>query len=384
MTTELNDKSVLYKLLILIAVCIGTAAFLCGCDDDKPVELIVTKAPISVNSEIDKEAEDDAVTVTDGDGESYDPSGDETEDITEDGSEKENKEDEDTEDTEETENADEGDTGEEDDNEEDSGEEEDTKTEAASAVPGSVENVGLNGSWQFAGNSAINSGSAKLYRAADNRKGVVIAVNAGHGTKGGQSVKTLCHPDGSPKVTGGSTGAGSIKATAVSGGMSFADGASEASVTLREAQILRDILLSRGYDVLMLRDDSDVQLDNIARTVIANNTAACHIAIHWDGDNLAYDKGCFYISTPDGIKGMDPVSSHWQQHEALGQSLIAGLAAKGCKIYKGGSMAIDLTQTSYSTIPSVDIELGNAASAHDDGTLNQLAQGLADGISAMF
>lgn len=31
------------------------------------------------------------------------------------------------------------------------------------------------------------------------------------------------------------------------------------------------------------------------------------------------------------------------------------------KIHGSGSMAIDLTQTSYSTIPSVDMELGNAA-----------------------
>ena len=47
-------------------------------------------------------------------------------------------------------------------------------------------------------------------------------------------------------------------------------------------------------------------------------------------------------------------------------------------------MNIDLTQTSYSTIPSVDIELGNAASAHDDATLTTLANGLANGISRMY
>lgn len=39
------------------------------------------------------------------------------------------------------------------------------------------------------------------------------------------------------------------------------------------AQILRDKLLASGYDVLMLRDGEDVQLDNVARTVICNNVA---------------------------------------------------------------------------------------------------------------
>lgn len=257
-------------------------------------------------------------------------------------------------------------------------------TESASVTPGQVIEIPFDTSWTYSDYSMIHSGSSVLYTASSNRKNVVIGVNAGHGTKGGTSVKTYCHPDMTPKVTGGSTQAGAIKAIAVSGGMSFFDGTAESAVTLRMAQILKDTLLARGYDVLMIRDGSDVQLDNVARTIMANNKADCHIALHWDGDNLDYDKGCFYISTPDGIKGMDPVSYTWQKSEALGQALINGLKNNGCKINGKGSMAIDLTQTSYSTVPSVDVELGNAASIHDDVTLQVLANGLADGVAAYF
>ena len=60
-----------------------------------------------------------------------------------------------------------------------------------------------------------------MYKASENRNGIVVGVNAGHGTSGGSSVKTLCHPDGSAKTTGGSTAAGATKATAVSGGMTW-------------------------------------------------------------------------------------------------------------------------------------------------------------------
>ena len=246
------------------------------------------------------------------------------------------------------------------------------------------ESVSLNPSWQYADHSAINSGCAVMYKATANRKNIVVGVNAGHGTSGGTSVKTLCHPDGSAKTTGGTTGAGATKAVAVSGGMSFNDGTPESSVTLRMAQILKDKLLSAGYDVLMVRDGSDVQLDNVARTVICNNAADCHIALHWDGDGLSYDKGCFYISVPGGIKGMEPVASHWQQHDALGASLIEGLRAHGAKINGNGAMAIDLTQTSYSTVPSVDVELGNACSDHSDATLENLADGLVQGVEGYF
>lgn len=80
------------------------------------------------------------------------------------------------------------------------------------------ESVSLNPSWQYAEHSAINSGCAVMYKATANRKNIVVGVNAGHGTSGGTSVKTLCHPDGSAKTTGGTTGAGATKAVAVSGG----------------------------------------------------------------------------------------------------------------------------------------------------------------------
>ena len=41
------------------------------------------------------------------------------------------------------------------------------------------------------------------------------------------------------------------------------------------------------------------------------------------------------------------------------RKLVAGLKGAGVKIFSGGSMAMDLTQTSFSTVPSVDIELGD-------------------------
>ena len=242
----------------------------------------------------------------------------------------------------------------------------------------------MDSSWKFAEFSVINSGSAVLYRADANRKDKVIGVNAGHGTKGGTKQKTWCHPDKTPKVTGGTTASGAMKAIAVSAGMTFNDGTPEAEVTLKEALALKDVLLSKGYDVLMIRDGEDVQLDNVARSVICNNEADCHIAIHWDGDGLKYDKGCFYMSVPDGIKHIKNVAATWQSSEKLGESLIAGLSSKGCKISGTGSMDMDLTQTSYSTVPSVDIELGNQCSAHDDATLKKLAEGLAAGIDTYF
>lgn len=250
---------------------------------------------------------------------------------------------------------------------------------------GAAEEIRLNPEWKYAGYSKINSGAARLYVSeAAARKGKVVCVNAGHGTSGGSSVKTQCHPDGTPKVTGGTTGAGATSAVAVSGGMQFADGTAEAKVTLAMAKVLKDKLLARGYDVLMIREGDDVQLDNIARTVIANNRSDCHIALHWD--STTSDKGAFYMSVPEtaSYRSMEPVASHWQEHHKLGDSLLTGLKGAGVKIFSSGKMAMDLTQTSYSTVPSIDIELGDKASNHSTAVLEQLGNGLADGVDLFF
>ena len=253
----------------------------------------------------------------------------------------------------------------------------DTNTECAYK---NKEKIYLDKKWKYADHAKITSGYAVFYKAKKNRKGIIVGINAGHGTGNVGSTKTLCHPDGSPKVTGGTTRAGSTSAIAVSGGMTFRDGTKESTVTLKMAKILKKKLLAEGYDVLMIRNSKDVQLDNIARTVICNNVADCHIALHWDGDGLKYDKGCFYIGVPEKLKSMKPVKNHWEEHEALGKALIKGLEKEKVKINGKGRMAIDLTQTSYSTIPSVDIELGNQSSDHSDKTLETLADGLTRGV----
>ena len=245
----------------------------------------------------------------------------------------------------------------------------------------SSKDVFLDKNWEFASFSKINSEAAVYYKnGRADRKGKTVCVNAGHGTRGGSSMKTLCHPDGSPKVTGGTTGAGAVYASAISSGMTFADGTPESTVTLAMAKKLKDKLLAEGYDVVMIREEEDVQLDNVARTVIANNTADIHISLHWD--STTSDKGCFFMSVPDhrSYRAMEPVASHWQSHNALGESLVNGLKEKGNKIFSSGTMAMDLTQTSYSTIPSVDIELGDKASDHSDAALEKLADGLVLGI----
>lgn len=255
---------------------------------------------------------------------------------------------------------------------------------AQEPVPEAEETISWDPSWEYADYSKIHSDSVTLYRSdASERKDCVIAVNAGHGTDGGESVKTQCHPDGSAKVVSGSTSAGATEASAVSSGMVFDDGTPEAEATLSLALLLKDALLDSGYDVLMIREDEDVQLDNIARAVLANNCADYHISLHYD--STSSDKGVFFIGVPDagGYRSMEPVASHWQEHEELGETLLEGFREEGIHVCGDGRMAIDYTQTSYSTIPSVDLEVGDKASDHSKEMQEQIAQAIVRGLDLL-
>ena len=245
--------------------------------------------------------------------------------------------------------------------------------------------VFLNKKWEFADFSKITAGFSVFYASsAKNRKNSVVAVNAGHGTKGGATQKTFSHPDKSPKVTGGTTAAGAIVSIAVSDGMIFNDGKSEAEINLRTARIFKNLLLKAGYDVLMIRDSADTQLDNVARTVIANNTAAVHIALHYDSDGKKEDKGAFYCSVPDGIKQLPNVKNHWKESDRLGECLVTGLASQSVPVYDNGKIETDLTQTSFSTIPTVDIELGNQCTLTQTSEIEKRAKGLLEGVELFF
>ena len=103
-----------------------------------------------------------------------------------------------------------------------------------------AEVIAWNTKWEFAKNSKIHTDSPTLYFSnAAKKKNKTVCVNAGHGTRGGESVKTLCHPDGSSKVTGGSTSQGAITATSINGGTTLADGTREATATLKLAMTVK-------------------------------------------------------------------------------------------------------------------------------------------------
>ena len=186
------------------------------------------------------------------------------------------------------------------------------------------------------------------------------------------------------KLTGGTTEAGAIESTAVSQGMEFCYGMSEAEMNLRLAIVVRKKLLEHGFDVLMIRNWPDVQLDNVARTVIANNTADIHIALHFDSDGLSYDKGVFYCGMPSQLQYLPHIADNYMESERLGISIVNAFEKDGNILFKKGRLELDLTTTSYATIPTAVVELGNQHTILTVQRLESIAHSLCTGVQSFF
>lgn len=237
--------------------------------------------------------------------------------------------------------------------------------------------IGLNLDWKYAENTKINTGRARLYTSdAADKKNITIAVDAGHGTAGGEDVEVFCHPDGSAKADG------STACEAVTKGMTFQDKGTEADANLMVAESFRDKLLSEGYDVLMIRDGEDVQLDDVARAVLANNKADCHISIHFNDSSSGV--GAYYVSATNDLKKQEPVSKYWNKSKKLGDSLISGLDLSGVKIHSGGSVEEDVVQTAYSSVTSAYVKLGDKTADHSKEACDKYAEGLVLGVNKYY
>ena len=81
---------------------------------------------------------------------------------------------------------------------------------------------------------------------------------------------------------------------------------------------------------------------------------------------------------------MYPVSATAGSDIALGNCVINGLSGSGVKIWNSGILEGDLTQISYSTIPTIDLEVGDRASSHNGNDIDSIAAGITVGVQSFL
>lgn len=244
-----------------------------------------------------------------------------------------------------------------------------------------TQQVAWSDSWEFADPQMKHPAALNKY-VPDNYNGHTVFLNAGHGSGAALSSVMPNDPVGNltnqykAKSSGGFTGGTSYTTSA-------GKKVSEAQYTLNVALKAKDGLLSKGYAVVMAREDMSDQIENAARSVFANNTSDIHVAIHIDAGT--HGPGWY---RPDAAeKNHSNYKKYASQAEKLGTSIENAVAQSvGKSVFTGLSGV--LTGYNYSTIPCVYIELYGVQSKEmadfADSNVDTAAQGIVNGIDAYF
>ncbi len=183
-------------------------------------------------------------------------------------------------------------------------------------------------------------------------------------------------------------GSSEMKARCTTGTTGNYTGLPEYQLNLDVSDKLRDILLDRGYDVVMTRDSNDANISNAERAqAVCEEGADIYVRIHANSDD---------DSSASGALTMCPSSSNpyvsylYEDSYRLAQTVLDSY----CEATGIGNRGVTLTDTmtgiNWSTIPVIIIEMGFMSNEHDDTLMADsdfqevMAEGIANGIDAYF
>jgi len=200
----------------------------------------------------------------------------------------------------------------------------------------------------------------------------VVAIDAGHQRKGNYDKE----PNG--------PGSDVMKAKVSSGTQGVSTGIPEYELNLAVSLYLKEELLLRGYEVIMIRESHDVDISNVERAQIANEAGAdAFIRVHADSSDSASAKGVTTIcQTPD-----NPYNAGWYEESKLLSELVLEEVVKITGAKKRYVWETDtMTGINWTTVPTTILEMGFMSNPEEDELLateeyrKKIAVGVANAI----
>ena len=204
----------------------------------------------------------------------------------------------------------------------------------------------------------------------------LVVIDAGHQQKG-NSEKEPVGPGSSEmkaKVAGGTTG--------------VSTGIPEYQLNLQVALLLEEILLERGYEVLMVRSIHEVNISNAERAKVANDAGAdAFIRIHANGAADSGVHGAMTLcQTPSNPYNGALYEESRKLSDCVLDAFVEKTGAKKQRVWETDTMS----GINWAMVPTTIVEMGYMSNPEEDQRMaaeayqKLMAEGMADGIDRYF
>lgn len=183
-------------------------------------------------------------------------------------------------------------------------------------------------------------------------------------------------------------GAAESKYKVAGGTVGKVSGKPEYALTLEITQVLQKELEARGYRVVIVREQNEVDISNAERAQIANAIPAdALLHIHANGSENTAANGIMTIcQTPENTYNAALYADSYALSSYILDAAVAETGARKEYVWETDSMS----GINWATVPASIIEVGYLTNPQEEQLLltaeyqSKLAKGIADGVDAYF